>query len=274
MNANELIVRAEGLCRALRRPLPVEVKAYAWDWQRQRYDLAWCWAVVKSALKERRALWQVEVEVRRHHALLQAEQDRKQRDLCKPVLASPTHSTAPQRDCLQLPAALQALDPRDDIEDGLFWPAPQYEPESPAPARQDLVQPPPPPQKHRHRRGPHLELLAPARPQSRSARGQAARQPGERRARRRRPDSRTVQFIDLLRRRLGGGMLVPWSEIAAQARREGLLRPDETVGGCKPLRYAKRALNIRSRRLAFGGPVHWQIAPPKWASQGTDGRQR
>src|SRR5260370_32346077 len=75
MNADELIDRAEGLCRALRRPFPTELKAYARDWQRQQYDLDWCWGMVKSALKERRALWQVEAEVHRHHARLQREKD-------------------------------------------------------------------------------------------------------------------------------------------------------------------------------------------------------
>jgi hypothetical protein len=82
-----------------------------------------------------------------------------------------------------------------------------------------------------------------------------------------------VQFIDFLRRRLGDGSLVPWSEIAAHARKAGLLRPDESASRCKPMRLAKKALQVRSRRVRFGGPVFWQIAPPKWASIDIDGRE-
>jgi len=89
MIALELIARAQDLCRVLRRPLPTELKAYASGWQRQRYDLAWCWGMVKSALKERRPLWQVEAEIHRHHARLQSEKDAKDRKAGEPLTPTP-----------------------------------------------------------------------------------------------------------------------------------------------------------------------------------------
>jgi hypothetical protein len=89
MNANELIVRAQGLCRAMGRPFPAEIKTGAWDWQRQQYDVAWCWGTVKCALKERRALWQVDVEVRRHHDQLQRDKDAKDLKAGEPLGTTP-----------------------------------------------------------------------------------------------------------------------------------------------------------------------------------------
>jgi hypothetical protein len=94
MNANELIARAQGLCRALGRLFPTELKAYASDWQRQRYDLDWCWGMVRSALRERRSLWQVEAQVRRHHARLQSEKD--SRDLKAGELMVTTLASGPE----------------------------------------------------------------------------------------------------------------------------------------------------------------------------------
>jgi hypothetical protein len=68
-------------------------------------------------------------------------------------------------------------------------------------------------------------------------------------------------------------MWVPWTVIAADARRRGVLRANESASKCKPLRLAKKALDIRSRHRGFGGPVEWQIRPPKWASMSLDGRE-
>ena len=88
MNATDLIARVQGLCRALGRPFPAEVKAYAWDWQRQRFDLDWCWGMVRNALRERRSLWQVEAEVRRHHARLQSEKDTRDLKAGEPLVTT------------------------------------------------------------------------------------------------------------------------------------------------------------------------------------------
>jgi hypothetical protein len=75
MIANELTARALDLCRRVGRPFPAELRAYASGWQRQGYDLPWCWTRVKVALREGRSLWQVEAEVHRHHARLQSDRD-------------------------------------------------------------------------------------------------------------------------------------------------------------------------------------------------------
>jgi hypothetical protein len=90
MNAKELVDRAQGFCRAMRRPFPTELKAYASGWQRQGYHLPWCWARVKGALREGRAVWQVETEVHRHHARLQSEKADRDRKAGDPLVASPT----------------------------------------------------------------------------------------------------------------------------------------------------------------------------------------
>jgi hypothetical protein len=89
MNANDLIVRAQDLCRALGRSFPTEIKTSAWDWQRQQYDLAWCWGTVQSALRQGRALCNVEAEVHRHHARLQSEKDARDRKAGEPLRPPP-----------------------------------------------------------------------------------------------------------------------------------------------------------------------------------------
>src|SRR5258708_21451601 len=89
MIANKLIARALDLCARTGRPLPTELKAYASDWQRQRYDLAWCWGTVKNALREGRAIWLVDVEVRRHYARLQASKDARDLKAGEPLGTAP-----------------------------------------------------------------------------------------------------------------------------------------------------------------------------------------
>jgi hypothetical protein len=260
MTASELIARARDLCLRIKRTYPGELGAYACGWQREGFDLPWCWNAVRSALREGRAVSQVDAAVRSHYAGLQAAREARERALCRPVAAPSTLRQSTSQPYGQASAPPQNLFPEDDDFEGSdFWPSPQHDPE--------------PRWKHQQARRREVGLQTQRGHSRASAPSEPGSQQAERRARRRRPDSRTVQFINFLRRRLGGGLLVPWSEIAAQARREELLRPDETVSGCKPLRIAKRALNVRSRRLAFGGPVHWQIAPPKWASLRSDGRQ-
>jgi hypothetical protein len=90
MDTRELIDRAQGLCRAMRRPFPNELKAYASGWQRQGYDLPWCWARVNGALREGRAAWLIEAEVLRHHDRLQRARDAMERKAGEPLVATPT----------------------------------------------------------------------------------------------------------------------------------------------------------------------------------------
>ena len=88
MIANELIARAEVTCRRLRRTLAPELKAYASDWPRQGDDLSRCWGLVKSALTEGRAVWQVDAAVRIHHACLQAAREARGRSKSTGLTAS------------------------------------------------------------------------------------------------------------------------------------------------------------------------------------------
>jgi hypothetical protein len=98
MTASELIARALDLCHRIGRPFPAELRAYASDWQRQGYDLPWCWAKVKGALREGRALVQIEAEVHRHHARLQSEKADRDCRAGEPVVATPTPDADRQRD--------------------------------------------------------------------------------------------------------------------------------------------------------------------------------
>jgi hypothetical protein len=95
MNANELIVRAQALGRALGRSFPTELRAYASGWQRQGYDLPWCWYTVQSALRQGRALCNVEAEVHRHHARLQAEKDARDLKAGETLVTAPAPSREP-----------------------------------------------------------------------------------------------------------------------------------------------------------------------------------
>jgi hypothetical protein len=79
MNANELIARAQALCRRRSIPVPSDLRQYAHQWQRERFDLDFCWRLVKPMMVSSRPLWQVEAEVRRHHARLQSEKDCRDR---------------------------------------------------------------------------------------------------------------------------------------------------------------------------------------------------
>jgi hypothetical protein len=92
MIASELITKALDLCRRLGRPFPTELRAHASDWQRQGYDIPWCWAPVKAAPGERRSLVQVEGEVHRHHARLRSEKDARDRAAGEPLATSPSLS--------------------------------------------------------------------------------------------------------------------------------------------------------------------------------------
>jgi hypothetical protein len=98
MIANELTARALDLCRRVGRPFPAELRAYASDWQRQGYDLPWSWGMVKSALREGRAVWLVDVEVRRHHNQLQRDRDAKDLKAGEPLVATPKPDADRQRD--------------------------------------------------------------------------------------------------------------------------------------------------------------------------------
>src|ERR1700722_14771361 len=50
MNANELIVRAQDPCRQRRIRFPSDLRQYASQWQREDFDLQFCWHRVKPLL--------------------------------------------------------------------------------------------------------------------------------------------------------------------------------------------------------------------------------
>lgn len=75
MTASELVARAKELCWRSKRTFPAELGAYASTWQRQGFEMSWCWTLVKNALTEDRALWQVEAAICRRYADLQKVSD-------------------------------------------------------------------------------------------------------------------------------------------------------------------------------------------------------
>jgi hypothetical protein len=75
MIAHELIERAQALCRHRGIRFPSDLLQYAHQWQRERFDLEFCWRLVKPMMVSSRPLWQAEVEVRRHHDRLHRDRD-------------------------------------------------------------------------------------------------------------------------------------------------------------------------------------------------------
>src|SRR3984957_755053 len=90
MNANELIARAEDLCRHRRIRFPSDLRQYASQWQREDFDLRFCWHRVKPLLSAARPLWPAEVDIRNHHARLRDEKAARERAAGKPPVTSPT----------------------------------------------------------------------------------------------------------------------------------------------------------------------------------------
>jgi hypothetical protein len=229
MNAKELIARAQALCRALGRPFPTEVKAYAWDWQRQRYDLAWCWGIVKSALKERRALWQTEVEVRRHHDQLQRDRDAKDLKAGEPLAPTPRAGQEP------------------------WWETPSPEQDTQSP-QQNLPSSASP--------GGVLDDLDGHRPCAEPRQTcRARRQPY-----RKRSGTKAAKVRELLRAHVVRRGPAAALKLERMAKNEGLLEEDQTISRCSTFRRVMRELNIESRRIGFGRGAEyvWRLKPPSW----------
>lgn len=112
MTGHELMMRAQSLCRRLRRPVPAELGGYASHWQRQGFDLGFCSSTVRRALKEGRAMWMVDAEIRRHYAGIQAATEAKERSLCPPLLPSSTAPQKPSQGSLQAASLYQTSIPR------------------------------------------------------------------------------------------------------------------------------------------------------------------
>jgi hypothetical protein len=230
MNANELIIRAQDLCRAMGRPFPAEIKTGAWDWQRQRYDLAWCWGMVKSALKERRALWRVNAEVHRHHAHLQSERDAKGRKAGEPLETTP--ATGEERWWeTQGPEQVSDEDPQEylpsptsamGVTGGPGGDRPCAEPRQP---------------------------LRPPRPPYRKRTGTKAH--------------RVREFLRAHVVRRGPAAALRLERLA---KNEGLIEEDQTIGRCSTFRRIAEELGIESKRVGFGRGASyvWRLKPPAW----------
>jgi hypothetical protein len=81
ITADALITKAEEFCRHAGTRFPTELRQLARQWQRERFDLEFCWRQVQPLLSARRPIWQAEVDVRKYHAALQAEKETRGRRL-------------------------------------------------------------------------------------------------------------------------------------------------------------------------------------------------
>jgi hypothetical protein len=84
MTADALITKAKEFCRRADARFPPELCQLARQWQRERFDLKFCWCQVQPLLSAGRPIWQAEVDVRKHHAALQAEKETRDRRLNMP----------------------------------------------------------------------------------------------------------------------------------------------------------------------------------------------
>jgi hypothetical protein len=92
MMALELVAQAQALCRRRGLRCPSDLRQYAFQWQRERFDLEFCWRLVKPLLSSGRPLWQAEVEIRNHHTRLQSEKDARDLKAGEPLVATPAPS--------------------------------------------------------------------------------------------------------------------------------------------------------------------------------------
>jgi hypothetical protein len=79
MMAQDIIQRAKTICRHRRIGFPSDLLQYAHQWQREQFDIEFCWRLVKPLLTSGPPLLQAENDIRRHHDQLQ--RDRNARDL-------------------------------------------------------------------------------------------------------------------------------------------------------------------------------------------------
>ena len=233
MIANDLITKASTLCRQLRRPFPVELKAYATGWQREGFELTWCWFQVKQALLECRAISLVEAPVRKHFADLQAVRDAKQREmgrplaLCSPIPRAGDWDIGPGEQTLPAPApATNGADPFRR------WP---------------WVRP--------------LEVLQEVRstsPESESRRGGRKDHEGQ-----------ADRVRDFIQRQIVRKGQVPVATLEYLAEAQGLLRPGQKISDSSAFRRAKKDLDIQARKIGLGrgGYWVWRLRPPAWTSQ-------
>jgi hypothetical protein len=262
VTASELVARAKELCRRSKRTFPAELGGYACAWQREAYDLSWCWTLVKVALRRGQALWQVDAAVRSRYADLKAAREARERSLCKPVLTSHASSTARQRSSqgsLQAAPLHSDFDrpEDDDIEETDFWPAPRYETEVSPPARQNVAPAP---------------VSSRTKAENRTMRSEASRLHAGVTGRTDTKANRVRQFLRVHVLRDGP---IAATKLERLAKNERLLREDQPISRCSTFRRVAEELNIESKRYGFGsdGSYQWRQMPPAWASS-DHGRRR
>jgi hypothetical protein len=236
MTANELIARAIDICRRSGRPFPTELKGYASDWQRQQYDLAWCWGTVQSALRQGRALCNVEAEVHRHHARLQAEKDARDLRAGEPSVTIPAPGREPWCDLQStpddVPSPASAGGFPDD-PDGLL-PCAEPRQTHPAPQQQPI---------------PVRDKISPRQPDCRKK---------PRQSRRRRDDTLTEERQVWLRQQFASAKVWPSLQLEEITRKLGWLKPSEAISQNSPFQDARRALGIKIRRRGFGRGARYE----------------
>jgi hypothetical protein len=229
MIANELIARALDLCHRIGRPFPAELRGYTSDWQRQGYDLPWCWARVKSALREGRALVQIEAEVHRHHARLQSEKDARERAAGEPLLARPTPGK--ERWWETGPEQVSDEDPQEYLP-------------SPTSARGVTGCP----SDDRPCAEPRQTLRPPRQPY------------------RKRTGTKAHKVRELLKAHVVRRGFIEVRKIERFAKSDGLLEQDQELSRCSTFRRVMKELNVESHRIGFGRGAYYvlRLRPPTW----------
>jgi hypothetical protein len=226
MNAAELIARAETLCRYRRIPFPSDLRQYAHQWARERFDLERCWSLVRPLVSSGRPLWQAETEIRRHHDQLQRARDAEDRAAGDPSATTPAPagerrwgSWAHRQAALPPASTGSILDDPDGLDD--------------------------------------LPLCA----EQAQTRPTARRQPY-----RRRTGTKAHKVREFLRAHVIRRGPIAVIKLERLAKNEGLLEEDQSISRSSTFRRVMRELNIESHRIGFGRGAEyvWRLKPPAW----------
>jgi hypothetical protein len=233
MMTQELIARAQALCRHRRIYFPSDLRQYAYQWQREQFDLEFCWRLVKSHLSSGRPLWPVEAEIRRHHDRLRSEKGVRDRAAGEPLAT--THATGEERWWeTQGPEQVSDEDPQEYLP-------------SPTPAMGVTGGP-----------GGDRPCAAPRQPL------RPPRQPY-----RKRTDTKASRVREFLKAHVVLRGPAPVLKLERMAKNEGLLEEDQPISRCSTFRRAKTELDIESKRVGYGPGADyvWRVKPPTWTQR-------
>jgi hypothetical protein len=183
---------------------------------------------VKGALREGRAVWQVEAEVHHHHARLQSEKDARDRAAGEPLETTP--ATGQERWWeTQSPEQVSDEDPQEPSSTSAMGITGGPGGNRPCAESRQPLRPPRPP--YRRRSG----TLA----------------------------HKVREFLKAHVVRRG-----PTSarKLESMARAEGLLQPDQAISRSSTFRRVMKELGIESRRVGYGAGAQyvWGLKPPAW----------